>query len=74
MQAFYIFLVVLSGWLEMSWNDFNLKWNPLEYGNITKLHIQSSKIWIPGLYNKIISFNRGIIEKKFQPVVSENDF
>ncbi len=42
--------MVLSGWLEMNWNDFNLKWNPHEYGNITKLHIQSSKIWIPGLY------------------------
>jgi len=40
--------VVLSGWLEMVWIDSNLKWNSKEYGNITKICMPSSKIWLPG--------------------------
>ena len=31
-----------------SWNDFNLRWDPDEFGNISTIRVQSSKIWIPG--------------------------
>lgn len=31
-----------------TWNDYNLKWNPRDYGNITALRVSSTKIWIPG--------------------------
>jgi len=31
-----------------SWNDFNLRWDPDEFGNISIIRVQSSKIWIPG--------------------------
>lgn len=42
-------IVIFSGWLDMNWVDENLKWNPEEYGNITKLSVQSSKVWLPDL-------------------------
>ena len=32
-----------------NWIDENLKWNPMDYDNITKIHILSSKLWIPGI-------------------------
>lgn len=42
--------IVFSGWLDMTWTDYNLRWNPIEFGNITKIRIQSSKVWIPGIF------------------------
>lgn len=41
--------IIFSGWLDMTWTDYNLRWNPAEFGNITKIRIQSSKVWIPGM-------------------------
>lgn len=36
------------------WTDYKLKWNPENYGNITKIKIPTSKIWLVDivLYNK----------------------
>lgn len=31
-----------------TWYDYNLKWNPAEYGNISTIRISSTRIWIPG--------------------------
>uniref|UniRef100_A0A0N4ZXG7 Neur_chan_LBD domain-containing protein n=1 Tax=Parastrongyloides trichosuri TaxID=131310 RepID=A0A0N4ZXG7_PARTI len=41
-------------WLELYWIDEILTWNPLSYGNITEIHVPSSKIWKPDLvvYNR----------------------
>lgn len=41
--------IIFSGWLDMTWTDYNLRWNPVEFGNITKIRIQSSRVWIPGI-------------------------
>jgi hypothetical protein len=41
----------LNGWISLSWNDYNLKWNPSEFGNIKSLRVPSEKIWIPGIFN-----------------------
>ena len=38
-----------------SWNDFNLRWDPDEFGNISAIRVQSSKIWIPGQLLKNIA-------------------
>ena len=43
------------------WKDYRLKWDPLEYGNITKLRLPANRIWIPGtkpekFYLKIQSY------------------
>ena len=40
---------MFSGWLDLAWTDQNLKWNPLEYGNITKISVMSTKIWTPDI-------------------------
>ncbi len=42
-------MLVFSGWLDMSWTDYSLKWNPEEYGNISVLSVMSEKIWVPDL-------------------------
>ncbi|CAI5453865.1 unnamed protein product [Caenorhabditis angaria] len=36
-------------WLTMKWTDFQLKWNPEEYGNIRNLHIPSDRVWLPDI-------------------------
>jgi hypothetical protein len=33
-----------------TWNDYNLRWDPEEYGNITSLRVTAKKIWIPGIF------------------------
>ena len=41
-------------WVEQEWTDYKLKWDPDEYGGITKLHVPADDIWLPDLvlYNK----------------------
>lgn len=41
-------IIVFSGWLDMSWTDYSLQWNPEEYGNISTIRVPPNKIWIPG--------------------------
>ncbi|ULT82857.1 hypothetical protein L3Y34_012237 [Caenorhabditis briggsae] len=36
-------------WLTMKWNDFQLAWNPAEYGNISNLHVPSDRVWLPDI-------------------------
>ncbi|VDO74962.1 unnamed protein product [Heligmosomoides polygyrus] len=36
-------------WLTMKWNDFQLRWNPVDYGNITNLHVPSDRVWLPDI-------------------------
>uniref|UniRef100_A0A915I206 Uncharacterized protein n=1 Tax=Romanomermis culicivorax TaxID=13658 RepID=A0A915I206_ROMCU len=40
-------------YLLYSWNDYNLKWDPKEYGNVTSINLPIDKIWRPDvlLYN-----------------------
>ncbi|OAD62187.1 Acetylcholine receptor subunit alpha-like 1, partial [Eufriesea mexicana] len=41
-------------WVEQSWYDYKLKWDPKEYGGVEMLHVPSDHIWRPDivLYNK----------------------
>ncbi len=48
--------LVFSGWLDMSWTDYNLAWNPEDYGNISTLRVTSNKIWIPGYFGIYLYF------------------
>jgi hypothetical protein len=34
-----------------TWNDYNLKWEPQDYGNISSIRVLSTKIWIPGNFS-----------------------
>jgi len=40
-------------WVEQEWYDYKLKWDPEEYGGVTKLHVPAEQIWLPDivLYN-----------------------
>uniref|UniRef100_A0A0N4UUP7 Neur_chan_LBD domain-containing protein n=1 Tax=Enterobius vermicularis TaxID=51028 RepID=A0A0N4UUP7_ENTVE len=48
-------VVTLVAWLEYQWNDYKLRWDPTEYGNINSVRIPgaSNSIWKPDilLYN-----------------------
>lgn len=35
-------------WVEQEWIDYKLKWEPDEYGGVTKLHVPAEQIWLPG--------------------------
>ncbi|KAL0271135.1 UNVERIFIED_CONTAM: hypothetical protein PYX00_008327 [Menopon gallinae] len=41
-------------WVEQSWYDYKLRWDPKEYGGVHMLHVPSDHIWRPDivLYNK----------------------
>lgn len=47
-------IMTMNVWVEQEWNDYKLKWEPEEYGGVTKLHVPSELIWLPDivLYNK----------------------
>ncbi|XGW20616.1 hypothetical protein V3C99_003978 [Haemonchus contortus] len=36
-------------WLTMKWNDFQLRWHPEDYGNITNLHVPPDRVWLPDI-------------------------
>ncbi|KAL3318204.1 Neuronal acetylcholine receptor subunit alpha-3 [Cichlidogyrus casuarinus] len=36
-------------WLSFSWNDYNFKWNPKEYGGLTSIVDKPDNIWMPDL-------------------------
>ncbi|XP_078613284.1 neuronal acetylcholine receptor subunit alpha-3-like isoform X1 [Branchiostoma floridae x Branchiostoma japonicum] len=36
-------------WLQMSWKDYRLRWNPGQYDNIRKINIPSDQLWRPDL-------------------------
>jgi len=41
-------------WLNMEWNDYNLRWNRSENGNVGDLRIPPLKVWKPDvlMYNR----------------------
>ncbi|XP_033102338.1 acetylcholine receptor subunit alpha-type acr-16-like [Anneissia japonica] len=45
----------ISGWYDLEWKDEFIEWDPQEYGNLTRVHIPKSQLWIPDitLYNNI---------------------
>ncbi|XP_022237271.1 acetylcholine receptor subunit alpha-like 1 isoform X2 [Limulus polyphemus] len=40
-------------WVEQEWKDYKLRWDPEEYGGVSKLHVPAEQIWLPDivLYN-----------------------
>uniref|UniRef100_A0A914CXH2 Neurotransmitter-gated ion-channel ligand-binding domain-containing protein n=1 Tax=Acrobeloides nanus TaxID=290746 RepID=A0A914CXH2_9BILA len=32
-------VIMTNGWLIHNWIDYRLTWNPLEYGNVTMIHL-----------------------------------
>ncbi|XP_054557108.1 neuronal acetylcholine receptor subunit alpha-2 [Talpa occidentalis] len=46
-------MMTINVWLKQEWDDYKLRWNPADFGNITSLRVPSEMIWIPDivLYN-----------------------
>ena len=36
-------------WLRIRWNDYQLKWNPIEYDDITVIRMAPEKVWQPDI-------------------------
>lgn len=45
--------------LSMKWNDARLQWDPNNYGNVNKIRVPKSDVWIPDLnvINRIHDFS-----------------
>ena len=41
-------------WGRFTWTDFRLKWDPKDFGGLSSVKVDTSKLWIPDivLYNK----------------------
>ncbi|TKR69995.1 hypothetical protein L596_022074 [Steinernema carpocapsae] len=50
-------IVFVNAWLDYAWNDYKLRWDKDEYGNITDVRFPAGKIWKPDvlLYNSVDS-------------------
>ncbi|TKR92628.1 hypothetical protein L596_007246 [Steinernema carpocapsae] len=46
-------IMTTNVWLQHSWTDYKLQWNPAEYGGVDVLYVPSDMIWLPDivLYN-----------------------
>ncbi|XP_041060355.1 neuronal acetylcholine receptor subunit alpha-4-like [Carcharodon carcharias] len=46
-------MMTTNVWIKQEWHDFKLRWNPLEYGNVTSIRVPSELLWRPDivLYN-----------------------
>nr|BBE49563.1 nicotinic acetylcholine receptor alpha6 subunit 4 [Nilaparvata lugens] len=46
-------ILTTNAWLNLEWNDYNLRWNASEYGGVKDLRITPNKIWRPDvlMYN-----------------------
>ncbi|CAJ0580277.1 unnamed protein product, partial [Mesorhabditis spiculigera] len=59
-------------WVTMKWTDFQMKWNPADYGDIQTIRVSPDKVWIPD----VVLFNNadGHFEVSFMcNVVIENN-
>nr|CDJ85071.1 unnamed protein product [Haemonchus contortus] len=36
-------------WLTLRWRDFQMQWNPQDYGGITQIRVAPDKIWLPDI-------------------------
>ncbi|XP_078092215.1 neuronal acetylcholine receptor subunit alpha-4 [Mustelus asterias] len=46
-------MMTTNVWIKQEWHDFKLRWNPLDYMNVTSIRVPSELLWRPDivLYN-----------------------
>lgn len=44
-------------WVEQTWYDYKLKWEPREYGGVEMLHVPSDHIWRPDIVVRLWKFD-----------------
>nr|CAD7437833.1 unnamed protein product [Timema bartmani]CAD7457799.1 unnamed protein product [Timema tahoe] len=42
-------ILTTNAWLNLEWNDYNLRWNESEFGGVKDLRITPNKIWRPDI-------------------------
>ncbi|CAI4228268.1 unnamed protein product [Auanema sp. JU1783] len=42
-------IVTLVVWTQSTWNDYKMRWDPSEYGNITTIQLPNSMLWKPDI-------------------------
>ncbi|VDO52321.1 unnamed protein product [Onchocerca flexuosa] len=57
-------VLTLNVWVEQSWHDERIRWDPIEFGNISKLTVGKKYLWTPDivLYNNARDFSRGFVD------------
>ncbi|CAD5235726.1 unnamed protein product [Bursaphelenchus xylophilus] len=43
-------MVTLVIWLQQTWSDYKLRWDPEEYGNLTEIRLPDDALWKPDIY------------------------
>ncbi|VDL73692.1 unnamed protein product [Nippostrongylus brasiliensis] len=58
-------------WLTLKWHDFQMRWNPVNYGEIKEIRVSPDKVWMPD----IVLFNNadGNYEVSFMCNYNENE-
>ena len=41
--------LISTVWVEMSWNDQRLSWNPNDFENIKEITLDINRIWLPDI-------------------------
>ncbi|CAJ0599047.1 unnamed protein product [Cylicocyclus nassatus] len=56
-------VLALNAWVEQSWHDERIRWEPSEFGNLSKLTLATTYVWTPDivLYNNARDFSRGFV-------------
>ncbi|VIO92381.1 Uncharacterized protein BM_BM10632 [Brugia malayi] len=67
-------VLTLNVWVEQSWHDERIRWNPIEFGNISKLTVGKKYLWTPDivLYNNAGDFSRGFVDTNLH-ILSNGD-
>lgn len=43
-------LMVLNAWINQEWVDSRLRWNPLDFHNVTSFQVASDMVWTPDTF------------------------
>ena len=42
--------IVIMAWVTQKWNNPVLRWNPRDYGGVSRINIRSTETWTPDIY------------------------
>ncbi|WKY02246.1 hypothetical protein Q1695_015900 [Nippostrongylus brasiliensis] len=57
-------VLALNVWVEQTWYDERIRWQPRHFGNLSKLTMATRYLWTPDivLYNNARDFSRGFVD------------
>ncbi|KAK6051578.1 Neurotransmitter-gated ion-channel ligand binding domain protein [Cooperia oncophora] len=57
-------------WLTLKWHDFQMRWNPVKYGEIRQIRVQPDKVWLPD----IVLFNKYVVVEQHRTCTQHHGF